>query len=89
MYKIWAKIYKGDKIKKSQLFEFEGSFDGNRFFDDLSQICTELDIATPLLLSTHKKNFSEFNVTYFLQRDFVEEIGFSRFELQYIQEKKN
>jgi hypothetical protein len=48
----------------------------SHFFDYLTDICNELDIPTPVLLKTHIFNFAKFNRVKFLQRDFVDRLGY-------------
>lgn len=82
MVRIWAKILKNDKIVRDTLYIRETKFDSAQFFDYLTEICHELDIPTPVVLKSHKKNFSHFNVTKFRTADFVESVPFDLLTLE-------
>lgn len=76
MFRIWAKTMKGDKIKRSEIFAYDGRFSRDKFRFYLSEICEQMDIPTPIILSCHVRNFSDFNVTRFKKDDFVETTDF-------------
>jgi len=76
MFRIWAKTIKGEKIKKSEIFAYDGKFLDKDFNRYLIDICEQMDIPTPIVLSCHVRNFSAFNITKFKQPDFVEKIDF-------------
>ncbi len=82
MIRIWAKIYKDDRIAKQLTYEKEGSFSYADFFGYLAEICDGLDIPTPVLLKTHLFNFAKFRHTVFRPRDFVESVSFEKLVLE-------
>ena len=84
MFKIWARIEKQHKIVKQLTYESEAKFAWADFFSYLAEICSELDIATPVLLKTHIFNYAKFNRVYFLPRDFMESVNFDRLVLENI-----
>lgn len=81
MFKIWAKVMKGDKIIKQCVYEKADKFAYSKFFTYLAEICEELDICTPILLKTHIFNYAKFNLTQFTKRDFAESIPFDKLVL--------
>lgn len=81
MFKIWAKVICGEKIVKDYTYVSEDKFSYSEFFSYLSDICGELDIATPILLKTHIFNYAKFRTVRFLPRDFAETPEFDKLVL--------
>ncbi|MCL2177022.1 MAG: hypothetical protein FWB72_03630 [Firmicutes bacterium] len=77
--RIWAKIIDGEKIVKDAIYTGNKEDD---FFTHLSAICTQLDIATPILMEKHIDNFYDFNHVKFRQSDFLEEVTFDSLILE-------
>lgn len=84
MFKIWAKVLKEDRIVSQTVYRGEDKFSYSQFFRYLTDICTELDIPTPVLLKTHLFNYAKFNHVNFLPRDFMEETDFDKLVLENI-----
>lgn len=84
MFRIWAKVITGEKIVKQITYESDDKFVYSRFFSYLSDICDELDIATPILLKTHIFNYAKFRTVRFLPRDFAEKPEFDKLVLDNI-----
>lgn len=84
MFRIWAKIIVGEKIKKQLTYEREDKFTYSQFFNYLSDICEGLDIPTPILLKTHIFNYAKFRTVRFLPRDFAEPPDFDKLVLENI-----
>ena len=82
MAKIWAKLQNGDKILKDCMIETDKYYRMNNFVDYIQQICYELDIPNPIVLSTHFEKFMEFNHVKFVVDDFVEEVHFEKLILE-------
>ena len=82
MVRIWAKVIKDEKIIKQYMFETEGTTDYSLFFDYLEDICSHLDIATPVLIKTHLFNYAKYNTVKFIKDDFVETINFDKLVLE-------
>ena len=80
--KIWAKLMLDGKIKKQIVYEKDEKLTYSHFFDYLTDICSELDIPTPVLLKTHIFNFAKFNRVKFLPRDFVDKLGYDQFFIE-------
>ncbi|MGN0798501.1 MAG: hypothetical protein ACI4L7_02955 [Christensenellales bacterium] len=86
MLRIWAKVMNKDKILCDTVFSADEDFDFEKFFTYTAEICHELDIATPVILSKHIFHFLNFHNTTFLPQDFPEEVAFSRLVLEDITE---
>ncbi|MDE7453794.1 MAG: hypothetical protein K2N22_05230 [Clostridia bacterium] len=84
MFRIWAKVIKGEKIIKQITYERDDKFSYGEFFNYLADICEELDIATPVLLKTHIFNYAKFSMVRFIPRDFAESIDFDKLVLNNI-----
>ncbi len=84
MFRIWAKVIKGEKIIDQLMYESADKFSYSRFFSYLADICEELDIPTPILLKTHIFNYAKFNTVRFLSRDFAEPTPFDKLVLEKI-----
>ncbi len=82
MFKIWAKVISGEKIINQITYVRDDKFAYARFFEYLSDICGELDIATPVLMKTHIFNYAKFSMVHFLPRDFAEPVDFDRLVLE-------
>lgn len=82
MARIWAKILKGDKILKDCMIDTEKYFSIDQFVEYIQDICYQLDIPNPMVLSNHFDKFSEFNHVKFVVDDFVEEVHFERLVLE-------
>ena len=84
MFKIWAKVMVKEKIIKQVTYENDGPFVNSQFFTYVSDICGELDIATPIVLKTHLFNYAKFRTVRFLPRDFAEAPDFDKLILDNI-----
>ncbi len=84
MFKIWGKVIDDGKIVKQVIYERTDKFTYSSFFNYLTDICAELDIATPVLLKTHIFNYAKFGTVKFIPRDFTESVNFDRLVLENI-----
>ena len=73
-----------EKIVKQLTYENDGTLVYSEFFSYLSEICNELDIATPILLKTHIFNYAKFRTVRILPRDFAETPDFDKLVLDNI-----
>ncbi|MCH5147066.1 MAG: hypothetical protein J1F61_03545 [Clostridiales bacterium] len=81
MFRIWAKVIKGEKIINQLTYERDDKFTYSEFFTYLTDICEGLDIPTPILLKTHIFNYAKFSTVRFLPRDFAETPDFDKLVL--------
>ena len=82
MVRIWAKTIKDNRIVKQTVLEDYTIFYPKNFFDYVASICSELDVATPVILSKHINHYMNFNNTTFLPDDFPEKIDFDKLVLE-------
>ena len=80
--RLWAKLMKDGHICKQYVYENPERLTYSHFFDYLTDICSELDIPTPVLLKTHIFNFAKFNRVKFLPRDFVDRLEYDQFFIE-------
>lgn len=82
MYNIWSKTYKEQKIKKSMTTKMEGQPDFTCFEETLRDLCHELDIPTPMVLTKHISDLTKFNLTRFKVEDFIESVNFDFLQIE-------
>lgn len=82
MFKIWAKTITNHKIVDSYVYHSADKFDSEEFLYYLTDICHEMDIPTPVVLSSHVRNYTQFNITKFKKEDFVESVPFDSLQLE-------
>lgn len=82
MFKIWAKVIKNHKIIGDCIYHSADKFNEAEFLYYLTDICHDLDIPTPVILSSHIRNYSLFNTTKFRKEDFVEHVNFDMLQLE-------
>lgn len=82
MFKIWAKTITNNKIEKDYLYHSADKFSSEDFLYYLTDICHEMDIPTPVILSSHVRNYNLFNTTKFRKEDFVEHVNFDMLQLE-------
>ena len=80
--RIWAKIYHGEKLTKSKIFEDERPLDPTSFERSILDLCGGWDIPTPILLKCNYENFRVFHITSFKRDDFVEQVDFDKLVLE-------
>ena len=78
MFRIWAKVIKGEKIINQVTYRRDEKFTYSDFWKYISDICEELDISTPIVLKTHIFSYAKFRTVKFLPRDFAETPEFDK-----------
>ena len=81
MIKIWGKVYSHERMIKSKTINVD--IQNTTFFEMLANMCQALGIPTPVLLDKHVYDFNVFNYCSFKPDDFVENVLFDRFVVQY------
>lgn len=82
MFKIWAKTIKNHKIVGSYIYHSADKFDSGEFLSYLTEICHDMDIPTPVILKSHVRNYTFFNITKFRKEDFIEKVDFDTLQLE-------
>ncbi len=52
--------------------------------DALTAVCHRLDIARPIVMPRHERDWETFSQTRFLREHFMEHVDFERMEIEYI-----
>lgn len=88
--RIWAKTIQHQKIKSDVVREFALArpSDLEGWMPVLHELCQALDLARPVVLENHVRELDQFSHTVFRASDFMEPIGFDRFEIEIFPEKK-
>ena len=84
MIKIWGKVYSNERLIKSKTIKVDPA--STTFFDMLATLSHSLNIPTPVLLDKHVYDFNVFNHCSFKSDDFIEEVVFDSFVVQYFGE---
>ena len=84
MIKIWGKVNSNERLLKSKSIKVDTK--STTFFEMLATLCHSLNIPTPVLLDKHVYDFNLFNHCVFKQEDFIEEVMFDSFVVQYVGE---
>jgi len=82
MLRIYAKLIIDGRVCESYIHQINGGFVIQDFFDYLQEICSNLDIPNPIILTKHIKNFIIFDSTTFLPEDFVESFPYDKLVLE-------
>ena len=85
MKKLWAKILKNHKIVEECVVNVSDEFDAQNLYEPLKEICYELKIETPIILSKHKNQLEEFGITKFLKTDFIDSVNFDSLVIEYFE----
>ncbi len=88
--KIWAATRDENKILRDRIFDFPAA--KPRTLEEwsalLGEVCSELDLARPVLLKKHINDLNAFRHTAFLPADFMESVDFHKFTIELFPEKK-
>lgn len=82
MIKIWGKVNSKERLIKSKTIKVDTQ--NTTFFDMLATLCHVLNIPTPVLLDKHVYDFNLFNHCVFKPDDFIEDVVFDSFVVQYV-----
>ena len=82
MFKIYAKLITDNKVKADYVYELKSEFTIHDFFEYVQEICANLDIPTPIILTKHIKNFLIFDNTIFTEPDFIESFPYDKFAIE-------
>lgn len=82
--KVWGRIRKNNKtIAESVIDISEIRVEDISDWDEpIGELCHELDLARPVILSKHIEEFYKFSHTHFKPRDFIESVDFDRLEIE-------
>ncbi len=84
--KMWVKLVKDGVVTESRVLVLKKYLNREYYEDSLHKICVDLDVGTPVPHSSHFKHFNDFNLTKYLPRDFLEEVGFDFMTVELIKD---
>ena len=82
MFRIYSKLVINNKVVADYVYSLKNEFAIRDFFEYLQEICSKLDIPTPIILTKHIKNFLLFDNTIFTQDDFVESFPYDKLVIE-------
>ena len=82
MERLYVAVKKQDKIIVSGECSINYPIEYNVITEALSEICREIDIAVPVILSKHINQLNVFMHTHFSQNDFIEKINFTKLTVE-------
>lgn len=82
MIRIWAKVMKDNRIERQCVYTRDENMDYSLFYDYVKDICTTLDIPTPVIIKTHLFNYAKYNTLKFIPDDFLEAVPFDKLVLE-------
>ena len=88
--RIWAKTIQSQKITSEVVREFALArpSDISGWMPVLHELCQALDLSRPVVLEKHVRELERFSHTAFRPSDFMEPVGFDRFEMEIFPENK-
>lgn len=79
--RLWLRVLKHNKIKKDTVVPCME----NDFEEALREGARALDLAVPVILPKHRREYETFMQTRFLESDFLEAFPFDRLEIEYFE----
>ncbi len=88
MFRLWAKIFKDNRMLKDMVVENEDSTLNRtrKIYQAIDDICYEFDLSKPIWLQSTIDDFKRHDKTRFTQDNFIEGIDFDYLEIQVIEE---
>ena len=82
MVKIWGNVIIKNKIAISKMVSYDEEACLELYLTAVQELCHQLDLEMPIILSKHKNDMNAFNLTSFLPSDFIEKVNFQRFNVE-------
>lgn len=87
MFRVWAKIWKENKMMKDIVVENDSEDTRtHKVFQALEKVCYEFDLSVPIWLDHNVEEFKRVAKTKFHADNFVDTIDFDAMEFQIIEE---
>lgn len=80
MSRLWARVIKNHRIEKQTDMPCAWGDE----METLTEICKSFDIPRPIWLNKHDNEYRDFRRTAFTREHFVEEVGFDKLEIEYL-----
>lgn len=88
MFRLWAKIWKNNKLVKDTVVENDDR-ELNRtkkVFGAVDEVCVRFDLSRPIWLDCNIEEFKRYDKTRFSKDSFIESIDFDYLEIHVIEE---
>jgi hypothetical protein len=82
--RVWGILRIKEKIALDAVAELEVA----GLDEAVDSLCHTLDIPRPVLLRKHRSEFQKFLRTHFNPDDFMETVGFARFEVEVLRDRR-
>ena len=88
MFRIWAKIWKGNRMLRDMVVCNDNvqMTRTHKIFAALDEICNEFDLSKPIWLDATVADFKKHDRTRFTQDNFIDKIEFDFLEIHVIEE---
>lgn len=88
MFRIWAKIWKGNRMLRDMAVCNDNvqMTRTHKIFAALDEICNEFDLSKPIWLDATVADFKKHDRTRFTQDNFIDKIEFDFLEIHVIEE---
>ncbi len=80
MARLWVRVMKDHRIQNQLAVDCAWGDEK----DALTDVCKQLDIARPIWLAKHEREFESFRRTAFTRDHFIEDIGFDKLEIEFL-----
>ncbi len=80
--KLWAKVIDGEYLRANKVVRNSLPLTQDNFEEVLREICHELDLSTPVTLTSHFRHLAKFNIVEYKPRDFIEPVEFTKFTIE-------
>ena len=81
---IWVRLMRKNRIEQDTTVECMPE----NWQTALEEACHKLDVARPMVLPRHERDWEQFSQARFLKEHFVEEVSFDRMEVEFIDPDK-
>lgn len=85
MLKIWGKIIKNGKLKKSETFTSDNKELADAMLECLELFGRSFDIEVPMWHTKHTVELGMYRKVIFRKDDFIDKVDFDRFELEILE----
>lgn len=82
MLTVWGKLFRNNKCIASDTFESASDDISDALIECLEHFGRVFDMEVPMWSSIHTKQFGGFQKVRFTKDDFIDRVGFDRFEIQ-------
>ncbi|MGI6152685.1 MAG: hypothetical protein ACOYJB_02460 [Christensenellaceae bacterium] len=82
MLKLWGKLISDDKILLQDEYTSQKPDMADALLECIEYFAKEFDIEAPIWHTNHTKQLGLFGKAIFKQDDFIDQVGFDRFEIQ-------